>query len=264
MLPCSVYSPAMQMNARPALLQRIGRLLRAKEFLVFYAIGLGLLDVGAPLATGWLFRHRSLATLLHTNNTVAGDALTGRGVALVAVAVAYLLVSAFFTAGYLRSLLGRLHWGPRDARQFARLFVLLALGAAISWGAAALESAAGDRLGSTGLQLLVFAVATLVNVPLLYAGYAIVASNVGVTRAIVRSLQTFAANASVSLLVLFGLFYVSLLLSWLLVGATGNALALGPTLLIYVLVWGSVSFLADVVLLSVYIDSVERGTLPPG
>ncbi len=195
MLPCSVYSPAMQMNARPALLQRIGRLLRAKEFLVFYAIGLGLLDVGAPLATGWLFRHRSLATLLHTNNTVAGDALTGRGVALVAVAVAYLLVSAFFTAGYLRSLLGRLHWGPRDARQFARLFALLALGAVVSWGAAALESAAGHRLGSTGLQLLVFAVATLVNVPLLYAGYAIVASNVGVTRAIVRSLRTFAANA---------------------------------------------------------------------
>ena len=108
-----------------------------------------------------------------------------------------------------------------------------------------------------------FAVATLVNVPLLYAGYAIVASNVGVTRAIVRSLRTFAANASISLLVLFGLFYVSLLLSWLLPGAAGSALALGPTVLIYVLVWGSASFLADVVLLSVYIDSIERGTLPP-
>ena len=36
------------------------------------------------------------------------------------------------------------------------------------------------------------------------------------------------------------------------------------TLLIHVLVWGSASFLADVVLLCVYIDTVERGTLPPG
>jgi len=131
MLPVSVYSPAMQTNARPALLQRIGRLLRAKEFLVFFAIGLGVLDFGAPLATGWLFRHRSLATLLHTNNSVAGDAVAGGGWGVIAVAVAYLLVSAFFTAGYLRSLLGRLHWGPRDARQFSRLFALLALVAAL-------------------------------------------------------------------------------------------------------------------------------------
>ena len=52
----------MQMNARPALISRIGRLLRAKESLVFYAIGLGMLDFAAPLATGWLFRHRSLST----------------------------------------------------------------------------------------------------------------------------------------------------------------------------------------------------------
>ncbi len=263
MLPVSVYSPAMQTNARPALLQRIGRLLRAKEFLVFFAIGLGVLDFGAPLATGWLFRHRSLATLLHTNNSVAGDAVAGRGWGVIAVAVAYLLVSAFFTAGYLRSLLGRLHWGPRDARQFSRLFALLALVAAVSWGIGALQGAMGDRLGATGLLLLVFAVQTIVYVPLLYAEYAIVASNVGVVAALVRSVRTFAANAFVSLLVLFCLFEVSLILWQLLPGDAGSAADLGPTVLIHVLVWGSISFLADVVLLSVYIDSIERGTLPP-
>ena len=96
----------MQMYAPPALLQRIGRLLRAKESLVFYAIGLGLLDFAAPLATGWLFAHRSLATLMHTDNSVAGDAVAGHTLAVIAVALAYLLLSAFFTAGYLRSLLG--------------------------------------------------------------------------------------------------------------------------------------------------------------
>ncbi len=253
----------MQMDARPALLQRIGRLLRAKEFLVFYAIGLGLLDFGAPLATGWLFRHRSLATLLHTNNSVAGDAAAGRGVAVVAVAAAYLLVSAFFTAGYLRSLLGRLHWGPRDARQFARLFAFVVLVAAISWGIDALAGAANERLGDVASLVLVIAVQTIVYVPLLYAEYAIVASNVGVGHALTRSVRTFSANAFVSLAVIFGLLYVNLLLWQLLPGESGSALSLGPTVLIHVLVWGSVSFLSDVVLLSVYIDSIERGTIPP-
>ena len=99
--------------------------------------------------------------------------------------------------------------------------------------------------------------------PLLYAGYAIVASNVGLTAALVRSLRTFAANAFISLLVVFTLFEVLLLLWQYLPGDSGGAASLLPTVLIHVLVWGSASFLADVVLLSVYIDSVERGTLPP-
>ena len=253
----------MQMNARPALLQRIGRLLRAKESLVFYAIGLGLLDFAAPPATGWLLTHRSLATLLGTDNSVLGDAVAGRGVAVIAVALGYLTLSGFFTAGYLRSLLGRPHWGPRDARQFLRLFAFVTLSAALSWGLGAAARAASHHLGDPAGLVAVFALQTVVNVPLLYAGYAIVTSNVGLVRAIVASLRTFAANAFISLLVLFSLFEVLLLLWQLLPGDSGNAAALLPTVLIHVLVWGSVSFVADVVLLSVYIDSIERGTIPP-
>ncbi len=263
MLPRSVYSPAMQMNARPALLQRIGRLLRAKEFLVFYAIGLGLLDFAAPPATGWLFAHRSLATLLGTNNSVIGDAVAGHAVTVIAVALTYLALSAFFTGGYLRSLLGRLHWGPRDARQFSRLLAFVTLSAALSWGLRAAASVASHHLGDTTDLVVVFALQTIVNVPLLYAGYAIVTSNVGLVRAIVASLRTFAANAFISLLVMFTLFEVLLLLWQFLPGDSGSAAALLPTVLIHVLVWGSVSFVADVVLLSVYIDSIERGTIPP-
>ncbi len=254
----------MQMNARPALLQRIGRLLRAKEFLVFYAIGLGLLDFAAPPATGWLFAHRSLATLLGTDNSVIGDAVAGHAVTVIAVALTYLVLSAFFTAGYLRSLLGRLHWGPRDARQFSRLLAFVTLSAALSWGLRAAASAASPHLGDTTTDLVVvFALQTIVSIPLLYAGYAIVTSNVGLVRAIVASLRTFAANAFISLLVLFTLFEVALVLWQFLPGDSGGAAALLPTVLIHVLVWGSVSFVADVVLLSVYIDSIERGTLPP-
>ncbi len=253
----------MQTYAPPALFQRIGRLLRAKESLVFYAIGLGLLDFAAPLATGWLFAHRSLATLMHTDNSVAGDAVAGHTLAVIGVALAYLLLSAFFTAGYLRSLLGRLHWGPRDLRQFARLLAFVALSAAVSWGIGAAIAVAGRSLDGTTYLLFVFVLEAIVEVPLLYAGYAIVASNVGLTAALVRSLRTFAANAFISLLVVFTLFDVLLLLWQYLPGDAGDAASLLPTVLIHVLVWGSASFLADVVLLSVYIDSVERGTLPP-
>jgi hypothetical protein len=251
----------MQMNARPALLQRTGRLLRAKETLVFYAIALGALDFCAPLATGWLFRHRSLATLLGAQNTVVGDAASGRGAAVVGVAVAYLALSAFFTAGYLRSLLGSFHLGPRDGRQFGRLLALFALVAAVSWGLAALWQAA-TGLGQAELSVM-FVVQLVLDVPLLYAEYAIVASNVSVWRSLVRSSQTFAANAALSVFVLIVLFASSLVLWQLLPGTSGSALDLTPTVLIHVLVWGSLDFLADVVLLSVYIDSIERGTIPP-
>ena len=251
----------MQMNGRPALLQRIGRLLRAKESLVFFAIALGLLDFAAPLATGWLFRHRSLATLLGTQNTVVGDAAVGRGAAVIGVAVAYLVVSTFFTAGYLRSLLGNFHWGPRDGRQFGRLLILFVLVAALLWGLAALSQGAG-RLGAAELPLL-FVAQLAVYVPLLYADYAIVASNIGLWRALVRSAQTFAANAFVSVLVLLVVFEVSLVLWQLLPGTSGSAVDLSPTVLIHVLVGGSLNFLSDVVLLSVYIDSIERGTIAP-
>jgi len=257
----SVYSAAMQMNARPALPQRIVGLLRAKEFLVFYAIGLAALDLCVPLATGWLRAHRSLPDLAQAQNSVAGDAVAGHGPAVVALAVGYLLVSAWFTAGYLRSLLGRLHWGPRDGLQFRRLLAYVVLFALLDWGLTAGAVAAGDN--PTALQaLLVLQVA--VNVPLLYAGYAIVASNVGLLRAIARSLRTFAANAIVSLLVLLALFEAVIVLGVVAPPTAGSASGVLPALLIHVLVWGSVSFLADVVLLCVYIDTVERGTLPPG
>ena len=193
-----------------------------------------------------------------------GDAAAGRRLAVVAVAVAYLLVSAFFTAGYLRSLLGKLHWGPRDARQFARSSRLLVLVDRDLVGDSPRRTTRRQAAWPTRrCSLLSFVVQTIVYVPLLYADYAIVTSNVGVGRALVRSMQTFVANGFVSLLVLFSLFEISLLLWQLLPGSSGDALALAPTVIIHVLVWGSVSFLADVVLLSVYIDSIERGTLPP-
>jgi len=257
----SVYSATMQMNARPALPQRIVGLLRAKEFLVFYAIGLAALDLSTPLATGWLRDHRALPALAQATNSPVGDAVAGHGLAVVTLTVGYLLVSAWFTAGYLRSLLGKLHWGPRDGLQFRRVLSYVVLIALVDWGLAAGVAAAGDNLSA--LQALLV-LQVVVNVPLLYAGYAIVASNVGLLRAISRSLRTFGANLVVSLLVLLALFEVVIVLGVIAPPTADSAPGVLPALLIHVLVWGSFSFLADVVLLSLYIDTVERGTLPPG
>ncbi len=104
-----------------------------------------------------------------------------------------------------------------------------------------------------------------VYVPLLYADYAIVASNVGVwpsARALGADLRRERVRRRCSCC--FGLFEVSLVLWQLLPGmSAATRSTLGPTVLIHVLVWGSINFLSDVVLLSVYIDSIERGTLPP-
>jgi hypothetical protein len=259
MLPGSVYSPAMQMNPAPALLQRVGRLLRAKEFLVFYAIGLVVLDLGAALLTGWLFRHRSMHDLLGLDHSVLGDAASGRTLALISVGLLYLVLAAFLRAGYLRSLLGRLHWAPRDGTQFVRLFELMLLIDLASWGlAAALHAAAGQ---AALLDLLLIAVVAA-NVPFLYADYAIIVSNVGAGRAIVRSLRTIRGNGFVSLLMIVAPLVLGVIVGRLL-GSTGDATSLLPDVVIYVLVWGSIVFLADVVLICVYIDSIERGKIPP-
>jgi len=251
----------MQMHARPALPQRIVRLLRAKEFLVFYSIGLAALDFGGPLLTGWLRHHRPLPALVDARSSVAGDAVAGHTVALLLAAVAYLLASTILTSGYLRSLLGKLHWGPRDGSQFGRMLVYTVAFTLLEWGTVAAAGAAGTDT-ATLEWLLVVQVA--VSLPLLYAGYAIIASNVGPLRAVVRSLRTFAANIALTLLVLLGLLEVGFVLGVLAPLTADRTAPLLPALVVHVLVWGSVSFLADVVLLSVYIDTIERGTLPPG
>jgi len=257
----SVYSAAMQMNARPALPQRIVGLLRAKEFLVFYAIGLATLDLCVPLATGWLRAHQSLSDLAQANNSVLGDAVAGHGPAVVALGVGYLLVSAWFTAGYLRSLLGKLHWGPRDGLQYRRMLAYAVVIGLADWALAAGFSAATDNAAAVqAMYVALFAI----NIPLLFVDYAIVASNVGLVRALGRSLRTFAASLPVSLLVLLFLVWVSVALDRLAPIQTEAASRVLIALLIHTLVWGSVGFLADVVLLCVYIDTVERGTLPPG
>ena len=43
-------------SGRPTLPQRVTAVLHAKQFLVFFAIGLYALDFAVPIASAWLYR----------------------------------------------------------------------------------------------------------------------------------------------------------------------------------------------------------------
>ncbi len=253
----SVYSATMQMNgAPPTLLRRIVDLLRAKQFLVFYAIALTALDLAAPLLTGWLRVHHPLEVLVAGNLSTFGDSVVSHGAAVIAVAVAYFAVSSWFEAGFIRSLLGRLHWGPRDARQFRRLFALNVLVDALGWGI----TAAGGDVSSTSGQLA-FAVWIVVSIALLYASIAIVVSDASVARAIMQSLRTVRANPAFSggvgllpfVVLLDGLFWLRF---------SGDFASVLPSVIIWVTVMGSVTFLVYAVLILVYVDAIEKRCVP--
>lgn len=249
----------MQMNASPPLPQRIGRLLRAKQFLVFYAIGLVAIDLGAVLLSGWLYRHRPLHTLLGTETTVVGSAAARPAAALIALALAWLVLTSVLRAGYLRSLLGRAHWRPRDLRQFVTFLEFMALFALLGWGVSAAVNAAQSSAGLAEVAVLGAALATI---PFLYADYVIIIDNVGLGRALVRSLQTVRANLFLSLLVLFVPTALAGLVAQLGGAPDGAAGSQLPAMVIYLLVMGCVQFLTDVVLICAYIDTVERGNIP--
>ena len=268
-IAASVYSAPMEMNGA-TLPRRVIMLLRAKLHLVLFAIALQLLDFVAPLLASWLITGRSAAALLDSNPSLLG-ALGGGGapmrlLAAAAVVFAAVALTAFFRAGYIRSLVGRLHLAPADGAQFRSLTNLVLVVAVIDWLASAAASATLRHL-APGVQqqaaiLLVQLVALVALLLLLYADYAIVVSGLGFVAAVRRSWQTVEANWLLSVAVIL----VSILASALIVAATtvgASPLAsLLPLLAVQVAALGLVAFLADVVLIVVYIDSMERQRIP--
>lgn len=53
-------------GTKTTLPQRVTAVLHAKQYLVFFAIGLYTLDFAVPIASAWLYRHEPLAELLRT------------------------------------------------------------------------------------------------------------------------------------------------------------------------------------------------------
>lgn len=253
-------------DTRRTLLPRVGAILRAKQYVVFFAIALYALDYAAPLVSGRLRHGGSLTDVIQRLGSPFVDAAAGRSLAIAGLALGVAAVTAFFRAGYIRSIIGRFHVAPRDARQFGRLFGLqLAIEAVV-----AVSVVLGDQLPADpadlawtgGLAALAGTVLTVaVSLVIAYADYAIVVSGVSLWGGLTNSWRVFRLNplptmvAFVTVTVLGGL-VTAVGSGWM----TGLPQAL-PGMVIEVVLFGLVLFAADVFLIVVYLETVETGRL---
>jgi hypothetical protein len=244
----------------PTLPQRVTAVLHAKQYLVFFAIGLYVLDFAVPIASAWLYRHASLAELLNNRGPLA-DAVAARSAVIAAVFVVYLLVGTWLRAGYIRSLVGPFHLRPADRRQFVSLLVLeLALDVVGALAAGALVLAGSDPLLVDAVALGMLAFFFIV----LYTDYIIVIAHVGPLRAVVLSWHTVRAAPIPSALILLAVTLLGYASAGLLNENVTGSLALAlPMMLVQCVIMGSVFFVADVVLVVLYLNAAETGRLKP-
>jgi hypothetical protein len=241
--------------------QRVTAVLRAKQYLVFFAIGLYALDVAVPLVSAWLYRHEAFAELLHNTWGPLADAVAARSVLIGVIFIVYVLAVAWLRAGYIRSLVGPFHLRPADRRQFLRLLVLevgLEIVGALSAGAIVL---AGDDLLWANVVVLGLLVVYFV---VLYADYIIVIADVGPLRAIVLSARTARVNLLASATILLAVTLLGNAAVGLLdESVTGSLARALPMLLLECVLMGSVVFVADVTLVVLYLRTAESGRLKP-
>jgi hypothetical protein len=240
--------------------QRVTAVLHARQYVVFFAIGLYTLDFAVALGSAWLYRREPLAELLYNRGPLA-DAVAARSVLIAALFVVYLLVGTWLRAGYIRSLLGPFCLRPAGRRQFLRLLVFtLALEIVGALAAGAFVLAGDDPLpvNAVLLGLLAF------NLVVLYADYIIVIADVGPLRAVALSWRTVRAAPIPSVLILLSVtilgFYAASLLDQNVTGGLARAL---PMVLVQCMIMGSVMFVADVVLVVLCLDAAETGRLTP-
>jgi hypothetical protein len=248
-------------GTRPTLPQRVTAVLHAKQFLVFFAIGLYALDFAVPLASAWMYRRGPLAELLRNMWGPLADAVAARSAMIAAVLVVYLLVGTWLRAGYIRSLVGPFHLRPANRRQFLRLLVLeLALGVFGALVAGAIVLAGDDLLLVNAILVGVLAFGLLV----LYADYIIVIADVGPLRAVALSWRTVRAAPIPSALVLLAVTLLGNYTSRLLnENVTGSLARAAPMMLVQCVLMGGVVFVADVVLVVFYLNAAETGLLKP-
>jgi hypothetical protein len=241
--------------------QRVTAVLHARQYIVFFAIGLYTLDFTVPIASAWLYRHEPLAELLRTTWGPLADAVAARSLLIAAVFIVYLLVGAWLRAAYIRSLVGPFQLRPADRRQFLRLLALqLALEVVGALAAGAIVLAGDDPLMANAVVLGLLAFYFVV----LYADYIIVIADVGPLRAVALSWRTVRATPIPSALVLLTVtllgLYAANLLDERVTGSLARAL---PMMLVQCVIMGGVIFVADVVLVVLYLNAAETGRLTP-
>ena len=187
--------------------------------------------------------------------------MAARSALIATVFVAYLLASTWLRAGYIRSLVGPFHLRPADRRQFLRLLALqLALEIVGALVAGAVVLAGDDPLPVNAAILVLLAFYFVV----LYADYIIVIGDVGPLRAIALSWRTVRATLIPSALVLLTVTLVGIYATGLLdESVTGSFARALPMMLVQCVIMGGVVFVADVVLVVLYLNAAETGQLKP-
>jgi hypothetical protein len=248
-------------GTKTTLPQRVTAVLHVKQYLVFFAIGLYVLDFAVPIASAWLYRHEPLAELLRNTWGPLADAVAARSMLIAALFIVYLLAGAWLRAGYIRSLVGPFHLRPAGRRQFLRLLALeLALEVVGALAAGAIVLAGDDLLLANAVVLALLAFYFLV----LYADYIIVIADVGPLRAVALSGRTVRAAPVPSAVVLLAVTLLSNAAVGLLdENVTGSLARALPMMLVQCVIMGGVVFVADVVLVVLYLNAAESGRLKP-
>jgi hypothetical protein len=174
-------------SSRPSLPQRVTAVLHARQYIVFFSIGLYALSVAVPVLSAWMYRHAGVKDLLDNTNGPLADAVAARSALIAALFVAYLLAMTWLRAGYIRSLVGPFHLRPANRHQFLSLLgfeLILEAVAALSVGC--IVWAGQDAVVA---NLVVFALLAFYFV-VMYADYIIVIAGTGPLRGILLSWQT--------------------------------------------------------------------------
>jgi hypothetical protein len=249
-------------DTRPTLPQRVSAILRAKQYLVFFAIVLVALQSSTPVATSWLRRGGSFGEAYRASGSPFVDAVAERDLVILALALLALPVVTYLRAGYLRSIIGRFHPGPRDGRQFASLLGLEVIIGVLTAGTAALLEVNDRTPALDALALAAFFATLAVLLVIVYADYAIVVSGLGTLRALSRSFRTARLNPAPTLLIVLAMTTVTgVLAAGVAELITGSLLSALPVLVIRVLLTGIVTFVADVALIVVYLETLETGKI---
>jgi hypothetical protein len=244
---------------RPTLLRRALAVLQAKQYLVFYAIPVYALVALVPLLLSWLHDGGSVDEILGRAQAPLYDVVAAPGVAAIVVVGAYLAVFTWFRAGYIRSIVGRFHARPQDGGQFASLLGLQLIIEAVSGVGAWVIVTTDDATITTVTGVIVF----VISIAIMYADYAIVITGLDPLRAIARSWACVGANLVLSTVLALAVNLIAIGAAALLGEAVVDGLPQAlPLLVIYVVAMGVVTFVADVVLVVAYVQTVESGRLP--
>jgi hypothetical protein len=250
----------MEVN-RHRLAARISTTLRAKQFLVFYAILLFGIDFAVPLLALWTYSPHAFADLLADARTPFSIFIDAPDPLSIAVVLSGVLLISWLRCGYIRSIVGRMHYGPTNALQFISMLGILLITDLVQLGLDELSQAVGSVALSGMLVGLVQLAAYLL---LLYADYAVVISDVDPITALRRSFHVVRANVTMSLVILLSVTVLSIVIAMFIDPAINGTLARSLGLVVVrTVAMGAVAFIADVALIMIYIDTAERGALRP-